>query len=163
MLLITIDPVTFKTEGNVGAWAVWECEYSGHPGPYGTAGLNPAVLKACAAFDSRAGVPDGADECVIETPQHYPQSSTPPQDLIDLAFDTGLIASCGRVLTTVTANTWKGNLPKDVTERRALKLLTGEELEVVEKGLKGLRKSWHHNVWDAIALGLWRTGRMPRR
>ena len=163
MLLITIDPVTFRTTGNVGGWAVWECDYTNTPGPYDTAGLVNSKLKACAAFDSRSGVPDGADECVIETPMHYPDSPTPPQDLIDLAFDTGLIASCGRVLTTVTPNAWKGNLPKEQTERRARKLLTDEELEFVEVGLKDLRKSWHHNVWDAVALGLWRTGRMPRR
>lgn len=161
MNLISIDPVTFKTSNNVGGWALWACETTDKPGPYKTQGL-AGVLVACAAFDSRAGVPEGADECVIETPRYYPNGNTPPQDLIGLAFDTGITASCGKVVTAVDPLSWKGNTPKDICERRARKALTEGELALAIKGMEGLRKSWHHNVWDAIALGLWRLGRMPQ-
>ena len=50
---------------------------------------------------------------------------------------------------------WKGNVPKPVHERRIKAALLEEELRVVDR--KGT-----HDMWDAIGIGLFATGRTGR-
>jgi hypothetical protein len=55
---------------------------------------------------------------------------------------------------------WKGQLPKDVTEKRARAALRGiGEFDPVIGGVSGLGAK-AHNVWDAIAMGLVWHGRI---
>ena len=50
---------------------------------------------------------------------------------------------------------WKGNVPKKVHHRRLRSVLTPDELKAVAANAD-------HNVWDAIGLGLFATGRTRR-
>lgn len=98
-------------------------------------------------------------ELVIERPKIYDREHQKgdQRDLIDLAIVVGAIASraapqVGSVLL-VEPTQWKGNVPKNVTEKRARKALSTDELETVNlPSAAGL----HHNVWDAVGIGLWR-------
>ena len=100
------------------------------------------------------------DRIVIEIPQVYrlEHSKGDPGDLIELAFCAGMVV--GRIRPTtlqkVLPREWKGQLPKRVTEHRARAVLTVSEMARVPKVPKGLA----HNLWDAIALGLWSLGRL---
>lgn len=59
---------------------------------------------------------------------------------------------------------WKGTASKEWTEQRCLEWLDSSELAVVESELASHRaKSLHHNLWDAVAIGLWATSRLVVR
>ena len=68
---------------------------------------------------------------------------------------TSALAPYSKSILHVTPAQWKGQTPKKVTEQRARKALTWDELVAVE--LPSAR-SLHHNVWDAVGIGLWRWG-----
>lgn len=71
---------------------------------------------------------------------------------MDVALVVGSL--CGAIQTvTYTLSLprqWKGTIKKAPHHRRIKGLLTDEELERIED---------NHNVWDAVAMGMWRTGR----
>ena len=98
---------------------------------------------------------------VIEKPVVYDTKSQKgdQQDLIGLAIVVGALTSAlapyAQGFLHVTPAQWKGQTPKKVTEQRARKALTEDELAVVElpRGKKG-----QTDVWDAIGIGLWRWG-----
>lgn len=105
---------------------------------------------------------DKVDELVIERPQVYdaPQQRGDQNDLIDLAVVVGgllgtLSGRC-RASLLVRPAEWKGQTPKDITETRAKARLSTSELAAIELPKA---KTVQHNVWDAVALGLWRLGR----
>lgn len=76
------------------------------------------------------------------------------QDLIDV----NLVAGC---LGThfFTPSEWKGNVPRDVEQRRTKAALSAEELALLE-AIKP--KSKAHNVWSAVGIGLSDLGRAHR-
>lgn len=91
---------------------------------------------------------------VIEKPQVYnvARSKGDPNDLIDLAIKVGMLCAWYPNHELVLPREWKGQLPKDVCWNRALEVLTPSELSVI--------KGSDHNMRDAIALGLWKLGRL---
>ena len=110
-------------------------------------------------------IPKGCSlQVILEKPQVYRALKGDPNDLIDVAVAGGEML--GRVLQTTKAETttvekvlpaaWKRQLPKDVMKARTLALLTNEENAsfIRHKTLLPL-PSLMHNVWDAVALGLW--------
>lgn len=100
-----------------------------------------------------------ADIVVIEVPQVYDTAKQrgDQRDLIDLAVVVGsllhMAATYARGGLLVRPSEYKGQVPKDICEKRTRAALSTDELSRVELPKAG---SLHHNVWDAIQLGLWR-------
>jgi hypothetical protein len=92
---------------------------------------------------------------IIELPQVYTRtrSKGDPNDLILLAAQVGAFINNfhdryygSRYFKPAE---WKGQTPKSVTEHRARKRLSPDELSCVHLPSKSLQ----HNVWDAVGLG----------
>lgn len=102
-------------------------------------------------------------EIVIERPQIYkgPLQKGDPNDLTPLALLAGcLFARLGYGdQRWIYPREWKGQLDKDVCAARVQNALSEVETVVLAEGLKKLRKTLHHNVLDAVGLGLWALGR----
>jgi hypothetical protein len=103
-------------------------------------------------------------EVVCELPQVYraAQSKGDPNDLIKVATQVGRweerAKSRGIQWVTYLPNEWKGQVPKDVHHRRAMRLLSEEE----SKRIPEMAATSRHNMMDAVALGLFRLGRLRR-
>lgn len=81
-------------------------------------------------------------------------------DLLDVQAVGARVAACvGSRLHYAPVNTWKGSAPKHVTEARAREKLTPTELATVESVLRCVPSGLAHNLWDAVGVGLWATGR----
>lgn len=86
---------------------------------------------------------------------------TNPNDLLDLAMCAGafygaLCVDMHASLTIVAPAEWKAQVPKDITKRRILGLLTDVEKVLIKKGGE------MHNVYDAIGIGLFALGRAKK-
>ena len=99
---------------------------------------------------------------VIEVPQVYRERHWrgDPNDLIDETITVGALVGwtldAEQVLTR--PHGWKGNVPKDVHNRRVR-----ERLTMVEAGVLagcGVKSSLAHNVVDAVGMTLWSLGRL---
>lgn len=107
----------------------------------------------------RDPVEPGADWylCVCEKPQVYagnPEVRT--ADLVDLAIAAGRMT--GQLQTTyVTPASWKGSAKKAPMHERMAKILTPEEMRIVNA--LDCAPSLRHNVFDAICMGLKWLGR----
>lgn len=99
---------------------------------------------------------------LIELPRWYPHDHTDVNDLIDLAVLVGEVKrfyeALGCKVKLVWPRTWKGNAPKDVTNRRTVAALSPEELSRVP--VRPRAKTPDHNLLDAIGLGLSELGRL---
>ncbi|TXH59210.1 MAG: hypothetical protein E6Q97_00360 [Desulfurellales bacterium] len=113
-----------------------------------------------------ATAPKAAVYTILETPQHYPRPGPDidANDLISIAVTGAWLA--GRFTATpprlVSPGKWKGNLPKDVCQKRAEGLLEDSELAAIETGLVDWHPHLHHNAWDAVALGLYGVKRFKK-
>lgn len=102
-------------------------------------------------------------DLVIEVPQVYPfgQGKGNPNDLIDLTAVAGAcMGLAGGAVSYYLPRQWKGQVPKDISHRRALAKLTDLEKTTIRlckpAGLM-------HNVYDAVALGLFHVIKIGRR
>lgn len=97
---------------------------------------------------------DVCDRLVVEKPQVYVQRKLKgdPNDLIDVAVVVGaLISSFGfGNFTLYRPHEWKGQVPKEVAVERIKAALSDKELQRLELPAK----SYQHNVYDAIGIGL---------
>lgn len=96
----------------------------------------------------------------IEVPRIYPGSNSKKgdlNDLLDLSLMAGRIIGANSPVTTIFPAEWKRQVPKDVMVERIKSFLTPEERLRVELPTA---KSKHHNVWDAVGIGLYAVGRM---
>ena len=99
---------------------------------------------------------------IIERPEVYRQRHLKgdPNDLISIAIVVGAIMHTfisSRVRAPLPKE-WKGQVPKEVSERRMMRKLSPEELDLMVLCLKGVPRSLRHNVTDAVALGQWGLG-----
>lgn len=96
--------------------------------------------------------------CVCEKPQVYNTGEARKGDLIDLAIAAGRMTSA---LPTeyITPAQWKGSAKKGPMHERMFGLLSPEERELLARSLDGVRKTLHHNVFDAVCMGLKWLGR----
>lgn len=98
------------------------------------------------------------DSLLLEMPRVYGGRSArgDTNDLLDLSLMVGRFYQEGlnmrMAVRLVTPAQWKGQTPKEVMQRRTEKQLTHSELSLIA-GCK-LPKSRAHNMWDAIAMGL---------
>lgn len=126
---------------------------------YGWALFQDAVLVDCGHQDTFGPMPPALqlrpDEVVLEHPKVYPNQQgqrTDPNDLLGLCTANGRVL--GYFLTTnqdlafrfVFPRTWKGQVPKEIQNRRDMRKLKAHERSVVPN---------NHNVKDAVGIGLW--------
>lgn len=106
---------------------------------------------------------EGVDEVVCELPQHYGLGSkADPNKLQQLSVLAGAVVGITRApaYRLPHPREWKGQVPKEIMRSRAERELSKREQAVVVLGLAGAPKSVHHNVWDAVEIGLWATKRI---
>lgn len=114
-------------------------------GPKAWLQMGLQVFRAVGAF-VKAGF-----RMVVEVPRVYPVSKGDPNDLIQIAGVAGAVVG---QLTPDTAqftypSDWKGQVPKEICQRRITALLSKTELDSVQSvGYKD------HNTYDAIGIGL---------
>jgi hypothetical protein len=102
---------------------------------------------------------------VIEKPQAFRGSKEDHNDLISLGVSIGAII--GAISSSmdedklkvhiVLPREWKGQRPKGVDNVYTRRLLTEDEVEIIDDC--NAPKSLMHNVIDAVGIGLWRLGR----
>lgn len=125
----------------------------------GIAKFIDGVLKSVAYADDAETY---ADEVVVEIPQVYPKSEGDPNDLIEVAFAAGRLVNqvVGPAeLIKVKPAQWKGQVPKKIHHARAKAALSEWERTIVDRHSTTV-ESKKHNIWDAVALGLWHLGRL---
>jgi len=89
------------------------------------------------------------------------QQKGDPNDLLDVAYVSGVIA--GRVarythkILTPTAREWKGTIEKPIHHERIKR-----DCPQAEPLAQKTAKTYRHNVYDAIGLGLWAIERIGR-
>lgn len=102
------------------------------------------------------------DLVLIEVPRWYPHDHSDVNDLLDLSVYVGELKrfyeAMGCVVERVWPRTWKGNVPKEITNRRTLAALSPGELELLPRRPRA--KDHDHNMLDAVGLGLWKLGRL---
>lgn len=129
---------------------------------YGWALFGDKVLQACGIGkidDSwRPGAP-GA-HWVCEVPEQRGKGSpVKVSTLIQLALCAGRVVG-DRKCDFVTPNRWKGNLKKETHHKRMFEVLSGFEHDRLSDGVRRCNKDTILDVNDAVALGLWRQGRL---
>lgn len=116
---------------------------------------------ASAGLVSLPGV--GAWGVLIEMPRWYPHDHKDVNDLLDLSVRVGELKhhyeGLGHSVELVWPRTWKGNAPKEITNRRTVEALTLEEVALLPRRPRA--KTHDHNLLDAVGLGLWKLGRLP--
>lgn len=99
---------------------------------------------------------------IAEKPQVYQgrKQVGDPNDLIDLAVQVGVMIGARPWSKTILVRprTWKGTVPKEITRHRVLEALGSAEKFALDAGRVG-PASIHHNLYDAVAIGLWHLGR----
>jgi hypothetical protein len=106
-------------------------------------------------------VPEVIQTVAIERPQVYRQrlQKGDPNDLVTLALMAGALVGHFIPQASIAEykpREWKGQVPKPVMQRRIESRLSQEELGRVSWPAK----SYRHNVWDAIGIGLHHVGRL---
>lgn len=114
-------------------------------------------------------VPHGPDVCILEEMVYYVEGRKDTKqaemaktaDLLELQLIGAYV--CGvthpKVFHIVPARTWKGQVPKEVTEERVPRMLNAEERAVYYAALESTPKKLRHNITDAVGLGCWYFGR----
>ncbi len=130
------------------------------------------VLIRCGVFrgddwiDTANHVPEFSCEnpddlkLIIEDPRIYPVTNVRPNDLMKLSAAVGAIVAkvSAKFTKLVTPSQWKKSVPKTIHQKRIWRTLNESEKEILDSCL--CPKSLHHNVVDAVGIGLWHVGRM---
>lgn len=100
---------------------------------------------------------------IFEKPRKYSRFAVAHKDLDRLvSMNSSLqrrIRKAGGKYSEVYPQDWKGNVPKKIHHRRAEALLSEEERRVIPGPDQD---EYDHNLYDAVALGLWYLGRTLR-
>ena len=152
MILISIDPNVKRM-----AVAVWE-----HGELRQTMYLRSDLKGRASTFDQLIEIDVPPDEIAVEVPQIYSGAVSKKKGLMKLGFYAGF--ACGALYqgghTTVheyLPAQWKGQVPKDIMLPRIIEKLTASELTRVTLPTG---KSYQHDVWDAVGIGLHHLGRL---
>jgi hypothetical protein len=109
--------------------------------------------------------PPQVDTLVVECPQVYrgPLQKGDPSDLIELAGVDGAIVGKfilrAQDFVSYLPRDWKGQVPKDIHHARVEAALSKEEKACMSLPAASLA----HNVWDAVALGLFHVKKVKER
>lgn len=150
MNLLSLDP------GNITGWAVFTDKRL----------IAAGTLKKVEAFalvpaSDRGLVFFGRGSVLIEMPRWYPHDHSDVNDLLDLSVFVGELKrfyESQASVELVWPRTWKGNAPKEITNKRTLAALTPEEVALLPRRPRA--KDFDNNMLDAIGLGLWKLGRL---
>jgi hypothetical protein len=103
---------------------------------------------------------------ILEKPQIYrgDRQKGDQRDLIEVAVAGARVAQwlCPGMFESFFPAEWMGQRPKHVTASRAEAILSDTEKTIMMLDLARINDSDHHNAWDAVGLGLWRLGRLPK-
>lgn len=130
----------------------------------GWAVFDGATLVLCGVCDPAELSFRGGEKAVIERPDAHRgrEQKAKPESIATLLMLVGQYTERARVagvsVQLVKPSAWKGAVPKDVHQVRVLNELTSAE----RIALADLSKTKRHNMIDAIGLGLWSVGRLPR-
>lgn len=116
-------------------------------------GRGGPVLLASGRAVVKVYNPQDVVKAVIEYPQYY-RDHIDPNNLIDLGIVGGYVAGSlpsDIPIEFVRPHAWIGNVPKQIMATRARKKLTPEEIEKIDLSCP---ETLHHNIWDAVAMGL---------
>jgi len=143
------------------AWALFKgsrltrCGFTRHAGRDFGRGLRDMLYQVredCGEYRSI--------KTVVEMPRIYPKGrDKDPNDIVDLAAVAGGCAILGP-LQFIHPRRWKGNVPKDVQNKRVNKHLDEAELGVLTECIAPIPRSLQHNVLDAVGLGIWWRGQV---
>jgi hypothetical protein len=101
----------------------------------------------------------GAQWCACELPRIYPmgKSKARPNDLIKLAVGAGRLTASWpeEQLIWLPPHEWKGQVPDHILYDRIREALSLEELDRLNEGLSPYAKGKHHNILDAVGIGLY--------
>lgn len=110
-------------------------------------------------WEDNVGFSYDPDYLVIEGQQIYPFSKINHDPLLKLARLTGMLIRDYKTpeknILIPSASQWKGNLTKLTTQEIVLEKLDPLSIERLNNNLSGIPKFLHHNVFDAVGLGLW--------
>jgi hypothetical protein len=101
---------------------------------------------------------------VVERPQVYVQRHLKgdPNDLITVALMAGATVMGLRTSATeiieYLPRTWKGQVPKDIMQRRIKTRMFPSELAIVPDIGRGIT----HNLYDAVGIGMYYLGRLQK-
>lgn len=164
--LITIDPGVhgFAVARWVGGVldSAWLSAFSPVEGKIPARSILSTRAGGQLGYPSAAIFPKDPARVVIECPQIYAtrHQKGSQQDLIDLAVVVGQIKeraiALGHTVDLVLPREWKGQTPKEVSAQRVNETLSPLEWRRISLGG---RKADHHNVYDAIHMGLVILGR----
>lgn len=150
---MAIDPGVHFT-----AWAVFDCQSA-------TAlVLGGGYVKSESVFEVVAPFFEGGHpvRVVIEKPVKYPDKKRTHKDIDRLLVVVKdlqkTFKGAGCEVTTIQPVQWKANTPKTIHQKRIVDALTATEMKKVLWPSKHLC----HNVFDALGLGLFATGRLGR-
>ncbi len=97
--------------------------------------------------------------CACELPRIYPmgKSKARPNDIIKLAVSAGRLTATWPEdrLIWVPPHEWKGQVPDKILYDRILSALSPEEFKLLETCLMPHAKGKHHNILDAVGIGLY--------
>lgn len=156
-LLIAIDPGK-----RVCGVSIWGCEpnralllYACSIRPQGGLSSLPAQVEDL-LMEYMEGFGEAAPQFVFEVPRYYMKKRATFRgvdalfDVLDAFHKYGIL-----VKDYVYPSQWKGNLPKQIHQRRIKKALTVSEMKRVDS-------AGTHDMWDAIGIGLYATKRTSR-
>lgn len=128
----------------------------------GMAGQGPDVWRSTIRHTLAQLAGLNVVQIVAEWPQIYDTRKTSPAPLLLLAAVDGALAWAfpDADMTVVTPREWKGQRTKQATTAQALHVLGADEVDVISAGTRTLAPDLHHNVWDAVAMGLIHIQRM---
>lgn len=121
-----------------------------------------AAVAALAVRGVGAMMPEDATRLasvVTEYPEHYHTHHQRVDDLMELAGAAGatvcgIVAQFGGVVHGLLPKEWKGSEAKSKTAARLRKELTEGELAVLVQSLQATPAGRHHDVIDAVGIGL---------
>ena len=125
----------------------------------GLGGQITPVLEPLACVESVFRALADIDELVVEIPKIYdtPYQKGDQRDLIKLALVAGSVLAAARPFARsalpIEPWEWKGQTPKEVTERQLRAVMPEQERALI---VLPTAASLHHNVWDSIGIGRWR-------
>jgi len=164
VIYASVDPGYAKDKGI--AWAGWHADRS-----VASVGM---VRSSARRIEDRIAEYVQADTALrhcthgiyVESPRIYNEKRTKkPNDILKLGLVAGSVLGAALAIQPQPAyfyspKAWKGSLPKHVAERRMReRILTPEEIAIIERALRELPASLHNDVWDAVGVGLHGLGR----
>ena len=147
--MLSIDPGT-KDMG----WALWTDEKLTDCG----------IARAKDWITTVRMLPDvNPERLYIEDQQIYRSSNINAHSLIAVARVVGAVvmrfsdSPTLREVHIIKPREWKGQVPKDICNKRTIARLSDAERTILTK--KSYRKTILHNLLDAVGIGLWALGR----